>query len=122
MISKREAAVTTGYTPFVNFSVSDLDSTMMRLVLLGASLDGPVKYPVHGKVLLLLLLYVAHLLTSTSRIGCFFKGTGWSYDWLVRALNTNSRRAVKFLLPKQKQKTKNKKKQNKTQIIHLVQL
>ena len=45
-----EAAVTTGYTPFVNFTVDDLDSTMMRLVLQGASLDGPVKYPVHGKV------------------------------------------------------------------------
>ena len=45
-----EAAVTTGYTPFVNFTVDDLDSTMMRLVLQGASLDGPVKYPLHGKV------------------------------------------------------------------------
>jgi len=42
--------VTTGYTPFVNFTVEDLDSTMMRLVLQGASLDGPVKYPLHGKV------------------------------------------------------------------------
>jgi len=45
-----EAFVTTGYSPFLSFNVTDMDSTVQRLLMLGAQLDGPIKYPTHGKV------------------------------------------------------------------------
>eukprot|EP00271_Cylindrocystis_brebissonii_P022278 TRINITY_DN8515_c0_g2_i1.p1 TRINITY_DN8515_c0_g2~~TRINITY_DN8515_c0_g2_i1.p1 ORF type:complete len:126 (+),score=13.14 TRINITY_DN8515_c0_g2_i1:537-914(+) len=45
-----EAHVTTGYSPFLTFHTADLDATLPRLLKLGAVLDGPVKYPTHGKV------------------------------------------------------------------------
>ena len=44
------AASTTGYSPFVHFDVDDMDSTIVRCLTLGAQLDGPIKYPAHGKV------------------------------------------------------------------------
>jgi catechol 2,3-dioxygenase-like lactoylglutathione lyase family enzyme len=46
----REAALSTGYTPFLNFAVRDFDATVHRLLATGARLDGPVKYPLQGKV------------------------------------------------------------------------
>lgn len=45
-----EAHCTTGYSPFLHFDVDDLDGTVQRLLSLGAFLDGPIKYPTHGKV------------------------------------------------------------------------
>lgn len=45
-----EAMRSTGYSPFLCFDVMDMDSTVVRLLQLGASLDGPVKYPAYGKV------------------------------------------------------------------------
>ncbi|KAK3268908.1 hypothetical protein CYMTET_22617 [Cymbomonas tetramitiformis] len=45
-----EAYCTAGYTPFLSFNVADLDSTVTKLLTLGAQLDGPIKYPTHGKV------------------------------------------------------------------------
>lgn len=41
---------TTGYSPFICFDVADMDSTIVRLLQLGASLDGPLKYPAYGKL------------------------------------------------------------------------
>lgn len=48
----REAFVSTGYSPILSFNVLDLDVTVNKLLQLGASLDGPIKYPPHGKVCL----------------------------------------------------------------------
>lgn len=45
-----EAMRTTGYSPFICFDVADMDSTIVRLLQLGASLDGPLKYPAYGKL------------------------------------------------------------------------
>ena len=45
-----EAAVSAGYTPFLCFHVQDLDKTVYRLIDMSAILDGPVKYPSHGKI------------------------------------------------------------------------
>mmetsp|Transcript_31178 Transcript_31178/g.43214 ORF Transcript_31178/g.43214 Transcript_31178/m.43214 type:complete len:120 (+) Transcript_31178:183-542(+) len=45
-----EAFISTGYSPFLSFDVDDMDATVQKLLQLGASLDGPIKYPTHGKV------------------------------------------------------------------------
>ncbi|DBA69576.1 hypothetical protein WJX79_010726 [Trebouxia sp. C0005] len=45
-----EAYCTTGYTPFLSFSVVDLQQTVSNMLQLGATLDGPIKYPGNGKV------------------------------------------------------------------------
>ena len=48
--SESEASLAVGYSPFLNFDVDDMDSTVARCVKMGASLDGPIQYPAHGKV------------------------------------------------------------------------
>jgi catechol 2,3-dioxygenase-like lactoylglutathione lyase family enzyme len=45
-----EAQLAVGYSPFLNFDVDDMDSTVARCVQMGANLDGPIQYPAHGKV------------------------------------------------------------------------
>jgi catechol 2,3-dioxygenase-like lactoylglutathione lyase family enzyme len=45
-----EAALSVGYSPFLHFTVDDVDEAVKALVLRGASLDGPVKHPARGKV------------------------------------------------------------------------
>ena len=44
-----EAALSTGYSPLLAFDVHDLDDAVQKLLGLGARLDGPIRYPVHGK-------------------------------------------------------------------------
>lgn len=50
-LSCSEAACSTGYSPFLNFDIQDLSDTIPRLLMMGAIMDGPIKYPAHGKVL-----------------------------------------------------------------------
>ena len=45
-----EAHVSTGYSPILSFTVTDLDQTVNNLLRAGASLDGPILYPARGKV------------------------------------------------------------------------
>mmetsp|Transcript_2208 Transcript_2208/g.2650 ORF Transcript_2208/g.2650 Transcript_2208/m.2650 type:complete len:151 (+) Transcript_2208:92-544(+) len=45
-----EAQLSTGYSPFLSFDVDDMDSTVAKCAQMGASLDGPIQYPAHGKV------------------------------------------------------------------------
>lgn len=45
-----EAACSTGYSPFLSFDIQDLSDTIPRLLMMGAIMDGPIKYPAHGKV------------------------------------------------------------------------
>uniref|UniRef100_A0A7S2RR76 Glyoxalase/fosfomycin resistance/dioxygenase domain-containing protein n=1 Tax=Mucochytrium quahogii TaxID=96639 RepID=A0A7S2RR76_9STRA len=47
---EREAECSTGYSPMLHFDVEDMDSLIGRLIMLGGRLDGPIKYPVHGKL------------------------------------------------------------------------
>jgi hypothetical protein len=47
---RSEAACSSGYTPFLNFDIQDLSDAVPRLLMLGATMDGPIKYPAHGKV------------------------------------------------------------------------
>ena len=41
--------MTTGYSPFLSFNVTDLDATVNKLLSLGAQLDGPIRYPAVGR-------------------------------------------------------------------------
>jgi hypothetical protein len=34
----------------LSFTVTDLNGTITKLMALGAELDGPIKYEIHGKV------------------------------------------------------------------------
>eukprot|EP00640_Fibrocapsa_japonica_P004691 CAMPEP_0113938162 /NCGR_PEP_ID=MMETSP1339-20121228/4569_1 /TAXON_ID=94617 /ORGANISM="Fibrocapsa japonica" /LENGTH=141 /DNA_ID=CAMNT_0000941135 /DNA_START=122 /DNA_END=547 /DNA_ORIENTATION=- /assembly_acc=CAM_ASM_000762 len=45
-----EASCTTGFSPMLCFDVDDMDATIQRMLGMGARLDGPIQYPVHGKV------------------------------------------------------------------------
>ena len=45
-----EAALSTGYSPLLTFSVTDMDTTIAACVQAGGNLDGPIQYPAHGKV------------------------------------------------------------------------
>jgi hypothetical protein len=49
-VADGEAMCSTGYSPLLCFDVVDMDTTIVRLLQLGASLDGPIKYPLYGKV------------------------------------------------------------------------
>jgi len=46
----READCSTGYSPILSFEVDDMDSTIQRIMMLGGRLDGPIKYPIEGKI------------------------------------------------------------------------
>jgi predicted enzyme related to lactoylglutathione lyase len=48
-----EAQLCKGYTPILSFDVNDIDSVITRCIHMGASLDGPIQYPAHGKVAVL---------------------------------------------------------------------
>ena len=45
-----EAPATTGYSPFLCFNVEQMDKVIYKCIEMGASLDGPIKYPSHGKI------------------------------------------------------------------------
>lgn len=45
-----EAHLSTGYSPFLNFEVEDMNAAVANCVQLGGQLDGPIQYPSHGKV------------------------------------------------------------------------
>lgn len=40
-----------GYSSLLSFTVTDINNTVTRLMALGAELDGPIKYEIHGKVM-----------------------------------------------------------------------
>lgn len=40
-----------GYSSLLSFTVTDINSTVTKLMALGAELDGPIKYEIHGKVI-----------------------------------------------------------------------
>ena len=48
--SVEQAPCSTGYSPLLNFRVNDLDTMLPELIMLGAEMDGPVKHPPQGKV------------------------------------------------------------------------
>lgn len=45
-----ESQVATGYSPLLNFTIGDMDQTIVQCMQLGAHLDGPIQYPAHGKI------------------------------------------------------------------------
>lgn len=55
-----------GYSSLVSFTVPDINQTVTKLMTLGAELDGPIKYEIHGKVM-------AAIFPSThfSCLGCY---------------------------------------------------
>ncbi|KAL1355751.1 hypothetical protein HN51_007739 [Arachis hypogaea] len=50
MHSQLEQVTQKGYSSLLSFTVTDINSTVTKLIALGAELDGPIKYEVHGKV------------------------------------------------------------------------
>lgn len=50
MQAPNAASLAAGYTPILNFDVEDMDLSITNALTLGASLDGPIKYPAYGKV------------------------------------------------------------------------
>ncbi|KAI9907555.1 hypothetical protein PsorP6_004741 [Peronosclerospora sorghi] len=57
-------AQSSGYSPFLNIDITDLSDAVPRILMLGAIMDGPIKYPAHdGGVAI----------------------TTWRDDWSVRA-------------------------------------
>ncbi|KAK9280459.1 hypothetical protein L1049_014151 [Liquidambar formosana] len=42
--------VQNGYSSLLSFTVTDINNTVTKLMGLGAELDGPIKYEIHGKV------------------------------------------------------------------------
>ncbi|KAD3069088.1 hypothetical protein R6Q59_016925 [Mikania micrantha] len=50
MHSSSEIAVQKGYSSLLSFTVTDINNTVTKLMALGAEMDGPIKYEVHGKV------------------------------------------------------------------------
>ncbi|AED94703.1 unnamed protein product [Arabidopsis thaliana] len=39
-----------GYSSLLSFTVTDINTTVTKLMALGAELDGTIKYEIHGKV------------------------------------------------------------------------
>ncbi|KAK1420219.1 hypothetical protein QVD17_21633 [Tagetes erecta] len=50
MHSSSEVAGQKGYSSLLSFTVTDINKSVSKLMALGAELDGPIKYEVHGKV------------------------------------------------------------------------
>ena len=50
---EHEAQLCKGYSPIISFDVDNMESVITRCVQMGATLDGPIQYPAHGKVAVL---------------------------------------------------------------------
>nr|XP_043613227.1 uncharacterized protein LOC122585182 [Erigeron canadensis] len=48
--SNETAVAQKGYSSLLSFTVTDINSSVTKLMALGAQMDGPIKYEVHGKV------------------------------------------------------------------------
>ncbi|XP_059654212.1 uncharacterized protein LOC132300922 [Cornus florida] len=48
--SNSEHATQKEHSSLLSFTVTDIHTTVSRLMALGAELDGPIKYEIHGKV------------------------------------------------------------------------
>ncbi|XP_057784260.1 uncharacterized protein LOC131001698 isoform X2 [Salvia miltiorrhiza] len=48
--STRDHVEHKGYSSLLSFTVTDINSTVTKLMTLGAELDGPIKHEIHGKV------------------------------------------------------------------------
>ncbi|XP_040865419.1 uncharacterized protein [Glycine max] len=48
--NEQQQATQKGYSSLLSFTVNDMNNTVTKLMALGAELDGPIKYEVHGKV------------------------------------------------------------------------
>ncbi|XP_057510862.1 uncharacterized protein LOC130793258 isoform X1 [Actinidia eriantha] len=47
--SPSEHTMQKGYSSLLSFTVTDMNNTVSKLMALGAELDGPIKYEIHGK-------------------------------------------------------------------------
>ncbi|GLT48150.1 hypothetical protein SLA2020_217910 [Shorea laevis] len=45
-----EHVMQNGHSSLLSFTVTDINSTVTKLMALGAELDGPIKYEIHGKL------------------------------------------------------------------------
>ncbi|CAI9768864.1 unnamed protein product [Fraxinus pennsylvanica] len=50
LLEARDHVEQKGYSSLLSFTVTDINSTVTKLMALGAEMDGPIKYEVHGKV------------------------------------------------------------------------
>lgn len=63
LVFNSDTVLQKGYSSLLSFTVTDINSTVTKLMALGAELDGPIKYEIHGKVLNLTHLPI-HLLVK----------------------------------------------------------
>ncbi|KAI4310366.1 hypothetical protein MLD38_035349 [Melastoma candidum] len=50
MHSTSDQVTQKGYSSLLSFTVPDINHSVTKLIALGAELDGPIKYEIHGKV------------------------------------------------------------------------
>ena len=50
VVDGNEAVLSTGYGPFLNFTVNDFDLKIPQLIQMGAQLDGTIEYTEGGKI------------------------------------------------------------------------
>ncbi|XP_042481122.1 uncharacterized protein LOC122061739 isoform X2 [Macadamia integrifolia] len=48
--SNSDHVLQNGHSSLLSFTVMDINSSVTKLMALGAELDGPIKYEIHGKV------------------------------------------------------------------------
>ncbi|KNA14768.1 hypothetical protein SOVF_104660 [Spinacia oleracea] len=48
--SSSDHVVQKQYSSLLSFTVTDINITVMKLIELGAELDGPIKHEIHGKI------------------------------------------------------------------------
>jgi len=46
-----------GYSSMLSFTVADINKTVTKLMALGAEMDGPIKYEIHGKVIFFFICF-----------------------------------------------------------------
>lgn len=75
-----------GYSSLLSFTVTDINTTVTKLMALGAELDGTIKYEIHGKVTIsyedVQVSFHTYLLKWDLKYfcGCFFVLLGCGYE------------------------------------------
>ena len=88
----REALCTTGYSPFLAFSVDDLQAGLTNMLRLGGRMDGAIKYTPQGKVCR--LLQAAYALVAIAQCAkCLDcpEDSSVSHCWPLECMHMTSR-------------------------------
>ncbi|GJN00859.1 hypothetical protein PR202_ga18080 [Eleusine coracana subsp. coracana] len=84
-------ALQRAYSSMLSFTVPDINTTVSKLMALGAELDGPIKYEIHGKLGHLFLCFRVSAATSSS-VPSSSKGKPTRFDSSVGMAASSRRR------------------------------